>query len=1298
MMWANTGLRMRAIYMPSPGRMIFVLWYNKTTGQSGFDRVVVHAVPWRLARLVLMLKALVAPFVGELVKYHHGAKARDVHNLYVFTQNGKQSEGELLSNELRRWFTQHLKCPFGSRLYRQFAVALSRRLMPGAQRVWRRTQNLVDAQAGHTSQMAEQHYAIEAKDLLRLQEEGVLMYSQISWWWWRIVFQKTPGILTPSELSRGSQAQEILTYSFNDGYGGSRPGFARPVTDQLQDSGLMEQLVERLGKVLRIAGLEDTNGNPVENPPAPPIPVRKISPAQSERAPFIEMLGEHTTLLQTYCMDKDASWTCREQGQALAHIIERRSSLLVVLPTGAGKSVLFGALRYYEQGVTVVVFPLRALLNNQLDAAKKRDPKRPWDRWHSTLDIPAGIVAATMEDLQQPDFRQWCANYVATGRLARIVIDEVHLVPAQDKFRDVMCNLRHLIEGRVPLVGLTATMPPTLEARLRYRLGDPTWQVIRASTQRPNLHLRTAQYETRADALVSLKALVAHYTEKTPRGTGILVIVRSRDDAENIAGELGASYYHSGMSNETRDDVASSWIAGRFKTIVGTSGLGTGIHHPGCRLVIHWDVPHGILNYAQETGRAGRAGDPALCVLLHWGHGRDPKDVDTQGDKPMNVMLKDSKCLRMHSSRFLDGEELTVTCFSDRFALCDRCLTPRALAETRVGKSHDVFARLERPTFLKAGELPDLIDLQADDDQPIPNSQFTAHQASSPLLRPVDDEMELDNQVANPVENEDIDVEGDSDEDREEQRGRAGSDVEMQSVPSQESSDSGLGPYREEYQEPDRGRTPAPMPRNPDWETVRHRKPRKNTMQAHDGPQPRVRQARASQGISYRGPSAAPSSSPQAARYQPQSAPSPPGSPRPAPALVQRSQQSSSAAPPSVPPPTAPHRSQSSAPGPSRSSRSALGVAHRPQHSSSEVPPVVPPLVSRHQPQSPPHRSNSPRPASGVAHRSQHSSEAPPPVSPSTSRHRSQYPAPGQSSSSRSAPGVAYRPQQYSSAVAGPSRSGEFQSRQQPAPDPTSPPEAPPYRRVRQEPTSPTHRRLPSHTANLSASQVLSQAARNLVPMARTGSMVMHDAELAIQRRAAAVDPNQADEEAAGTFSMPNLVALNSVAGNWCTFCLVHNHTWASHTYPRCSRRGGFGNFRMDHIKVNGQTYMSCRGELKIQEKSRICYQCYWPWGVELGHPPPSMDTKNPSCVVKDFMLPICWMILADPALARKLAERFGLDERMISRPREMMRWFAEIHRYDVVWAGVETSVYNMQCVVLWLYFEERGGAIPGYQ
>ncbi|KAG9097293.1 hypothetical protein FRC06_007719, partial [Ceratobasidium sp. 370] len=1260
MMWENTELRMRAIYMPAPGRMIFVLWYNKTTGQTGYDRVVVHAIPWRLARLVLMLKGLVAPFVGELVKYYHGAKARDVHNLYLFTQNGKQSEAEFLSNELRRWFTQHLKCPFGSRLYRQFAVALSRRLMHGAQRVWTRTQNLVDAQAGHTSEMANQHYAIEAKDLLRLAEEGVLMYSQISWWWWRIVFQKSPGILTSSELTRGDEAQAILTHNFTDGYGGARPGFARPVADRLQDSGLMTQLVQRLGKVLQIAGLEDSNGNPVENPPAPPIPLPKAPPAQSERAPFAEILGEHITLLQAYCKDKDASWTCREQGQALAHIIERRSSLLVVLPTGAGKSVLFGALRYYEQGVTVVVFPLRALLNNQLDAANKRDPKRPWQRWHRSLDIPAGIVASTMEDLEHTDFRQWCANYVATGRLARIVIDEVHLVPSQDKFRDVMRNLRPLIEGRVPLVGLTATMPPTLEGRLRDRLGHPTWQVIRAPTQRANLHLRTARYKSRADALLSLKALVARYTEQTPRGTGILIVVRSRAEAEDIAQQLRTSYYHSGMSNETRDEIAASWIAGKFKAIVGTSGLGTGIHHPGCRLVIHWDVPHGILNYAQETGRAGRAGDPALCVLLHWNYSKEPNDTDTQGDRPLDVMLKDSKCMRMHLSRFLDGEELMVTCFSDRFALCGRCLTPRALAETRIGKSHDVFARLEASAFLKAGELPDLIDLGS--NLHAPASQFTPHQASSPLLGPVDNDMEVDSTVDNPDEDAEVDIETTSDEHREDHsrglRGQQGSDTEMQSLPSRESSDSGLGPYQEEYQEPDPGQPPAPMPRNPDWVTVSYRKRRTNTMEAHHESRPPVRQARAREGsIRRRKSSTAPSSSPPAARYQPQSAPSPPGSSRLALGLVRPSQQSSSAAPL----------------------------------------PVSPPMSWR-QPHSPPGPSSSSHPAPRVAHRSQHSSsEAPLPVSLPAARHQPQSSVPVPLSSSRPAPGVGQRPQQYSSAVAGPSGSNASKSQQQPAPGTTSPPAVPVFHRFRQEPTSPTHRRVPSQTATLSASQVLSQAARNLVPMARTGSRVMHDAEMAIQRRTAATDPNQADEEEAGTFSVPNLLALKSVAGNWCTFCLVHNHTWGSHIYRQCGLRGGVGNFRLDHIKVAGQTYMSCRSSLEIKERSRVCYHCLWPWGISLQHPPASLDPKNPSCTVKDFVLPICWMILADAVLAQKLAQRFDLDEGKTSRPREMMAWLGEVNRRDVMWAGVETNVYNAQCVVLWLYFEERGGAIPGY-
>ncbi|KAG8718553.1 hypothetical protein FRC08_005013 [Ceratobasidium sp. 394] len=1206
LMWENTQFRMRGIFMPAPGRMVFVLWYNKTTGQTGFDSVVVHAIPWQLARLVLLLKAVVAPFVGVLTKHMYGTVANNIHNLYVFTRGGKVFEPEVLSQELRRWFMQHLRCPFGVRLYRQFSVAVSRRLMPGSQRIWRRSQNIIDIQAGHTSETADEHYAIEVPDLLRIAEEGVLMYSNVSWWWWRLVLQNTPDFLTQLELTRGDEAKRFLMQQMLGGYGDANPGPGRFVTERLEENtALLRQIADRLGKALQITGLEGSENERTDvtsiTATADPLP-RPPPPGQVAGPTYV--VGDHLSLLRAYCSNWDASWTCRQQGQAMARIIEWSHSLLVVLPTGAGKSVLFGALPYLEGGITVVVFPLRTLLNDQVAAAAKRDPEWPWHVWHSRLELPNGVVVTTMEGVVRDQFTQWCMAQVAAGRLSRIVIDEVHLVPSQERFRAVMLRLRHLVRGRVPIVGLTATMPPALEGRLRHRLGDPTWLIIRAPTQRFNLHLRTAKYVHRDAAFRSLQVLLQRYKREMADKSGILVIVRSQDEATLLADKLKERCYHSGMANEVRDLLAAGWIQGDFKVIIGTSGLGTGIHHPGCRLVIHWGVPHGMLSYAQETGRAGRAGDPALCILMYWTGVREPDRPDIQGDIPMDKMLRDSRCLRIHLSGYLDGEEEVVSCFSDRFALCDRCIIERGISDTRFGRNLEFLARPPARTVLEAGELPpDLIDLHS--ALPIPPAQ----PGSSPLMGPQEDDLPM---------GEALDIEARSDESDVGAAEPQGQDVTMESPISSRAPSPVESPPRQDRVES----LPDPNAGEGEWTVVPYRS-RAGSVAASG------RQAWAPPGAHRRSSSTIPRRS--------QAAPGPSAISRADPSQHRR------------------HQSSSAVAGPSRTSPNTGTAPPAPTS-----PPAIPPYRRHREPPSSPEARRVPsRPADIQTIR----------TSERTVQNQSAAPGP-----SRTAPAARAAP-----------------------PAPTSPPAVPQYRRYREHPSSPQARRQSSRSVDIQPIRALNYAAQNLRPLQRTGSAVTHDSEMAMQRRSAVVDPNQADEDRAGTFSFPNLMALNSVAGNWCSLCLVSGRPWTTHTFRWCDTCRGAGDvFVLEGVRLLGKTFKESRSAIHLPRDETICWFCYWPYGVHRHHPAYNVEERKPRCTVKDFVLPAAWRVLGHPVLAAKVAERFTIDPTVMSDWDQLCRWMGKAFRQGT-WADAPFTIYNAQAVLLWLFYEERQGIVPGY-
>ncbi|KAG9119005.1 hypothetical protein FRC07_006192, partial [Ceratobasidium sp. 392] len=687
--FANAQFRQRNIYMVGPGKMIYVIYYNKTTSQTGYDYITTHAIPWRLARLVLILRGLVAPFATHL--YSKTKKKKRNHQLfYVFAEYGYQITSEQFSDQLCEWFQNTLNAPIRLRLHRQFIIAVQRRYMAAAFEAIRKVlvRNTADSMGGHSTETSEEHYAITAEETKLLKSDTVLKYISVSIWWWRILFGDIDGMLTPIERGDGSgppdefaeiphahsisgqkEALHTLMVSFfKQGAWGRE--IAMYIWEKLRELQLVDAS-PRVGLAAEDAATSD-NGDDAG-------PRYKSIPAERTL-----LQAHHLRLLQLFCKNDDATWTSFEQGQALAHVINRGTSLLIVLPTGAGKSFLFSAMQYYEKAITVVVFPLRALLQDQIRSAMERNPSQPWHIWKPTLSLTTGIVVTSVEKLADPNFQHWCK---AQGKkLSRIAIDECHLVPSSVDFRACMGNLQPIVQSKVPLVCLSATMPPVLEGDLNRCLGNPSWRVIRSGTQRPNLHLRSARYKSKHDGYMGLIDVLDRYLPTLATFEGVLIIARNKEDAKQLGIQLGHPTYHADMTKEERDEVARKWLAGEHQVVIGTSALGTGVHHPHCVLVIHWDVPWGMLAYIQEIGRAGRSGQPALCIVIHW----EPRPVlfgaDNKAYAQMLDMLEDDEgCMREHQSRYNDGRLLVTSCFTGKgFALCDRCLNHMGKAKSKI--------------------------------------------------------------------------------------------------------------------------------------------------------------------------------------------------------------------------------------------------------------------------------------------------------------------------------------------------------------------------------------------------------------------------------------------------------------------------------------------------------------------------------------------------------------------------------------------------------------------------------------
>jgi ATP-dependent DNA helicase RecQ len=298
---------------------------------------------------------------------------------------------------------------------------------------------------------------------------------------------------------------------------------------------------------------------------------------------------------------------------------------LAVMPTGAGKSLCFQLPAMLLDGVTVVVSPLIALMKDQLDGL----PPPVYERatlLNSALDPPE--IQRRTEALGAGEYR---LLYVAPERLAqpglvaalrragvaRMVVDEAHCVSAWGHdFRPDYLTIGAALErlGSPPLLAVTATASPAVRADVGRALGR-SLAVLQTPLFRPNLRYEV-QHEPNADA--KMRALVTLCRE-TPGS--VVVYVNSRQRTEELARVLRqhgvqAAHYHAGLPPEERTAVQDAFMLDRTRVIVATVAFGMGVDKANIRMVVHFSLPESLEAYVQESGRAGRDGRPARCVLL----------------------------------------------------------------------------------------------------------------------------------------------------------------------------------------------------------------------------------------------------------------------------------------------------------------------------------------------------------------------------------------------------------------------------------------------------------------------------------------------------------------------------------------------------------------------------------------------------------------------------------------------------------------------------------------------------------
>ncbi len=311
-----------------------------------------------------------------------------------------------------------------------------------------------------------------------------------------------------------------------------------------------------------------------------------------------------------------------------AEVVERvlsGHSTLAVMPTGAGKSLTYQLPATMLGGTCVVISPLIALMHDQLRSARANGIRAATltsadADWRETQGAyRAGeldLLYVAPERASQPAFRE----FLGAAPLALFAVDEAHCVSEWGHdFRPDYRMLRGLMDAfpDVPRLALTATADSQTRRDVMAQLGIPADGLVLAGFDRPNIRYAI---RLRDNPVRQLAALMAEQP-----GPGI-VYAPTRRKVEDLAEKLGAATgrpvlpYHAGLDPQTRAANQAAFVASEEMVIVATVAFGMGIDKPDVRFVAHVGVPKSIEGYYQETGRAGRDGDPARATMF-WGAG-----------------------------------------------------------------------------------------------------------------------------------------------------------------------------------------------------------------------------------------------------------------------------------------------------------------------------------------------------------------------------------------------------------------------------------------------------------------------------------------------------------------------------------------------------------------------------------------------------------------------------------------------------------------------------------------------------
>jgi superfamily II DNA helicase RecQ len=630
------------------GRVVFITRYHKSQSQFDAPKIIPRFLPWR---------------VGQLVSVYLGYVQRFREHLMVQAQDGGWSD-YLWANASGPWETERLTriiaretaTKLGNRLttldYRHVAITMGRmfvgdRFGQGYKEEVGEVEepemevefeSELELQAGRSEKTGAQRYGVSIDIIKHLSIRSMDIFRSLSEAWHRFL---------------DLESKETKSRKAND----------RKHLRGDSDASVLDQSTAERQTRLRIGNNINHGDKDIEYGEEGIRLRHEIQNIESE------LIGpeEIQRAMQKALGREKVEFRSEQQQTAVKAILAGDTPLVVILPTGGGKSLLFmipACLN--EPGVTIVVAPFRALVNDLVDRLKRTGIDCM--EWKNGETNPAALVVVSADVAGSWSFLAYASLLKRHGLLRRVVIDECHLIFTSSDYRPKLAKLRDLRALGCQMILMTATLPPLLEHELEESMLVRLGRYIRASTVRKNIRYMVQQ--CKKQELIETAVQICRRQRSRMQGQKGVIYCRSRAQCEEMAEELECGFYHAGFID--KEDDLENWLEqGGF--IAATSALGTGVDYQGITFVLHAGMPYGMIDFAQESGRAGRAGEAVDSMVLVGENELDGKEEEGRriDERAMLEFVSTRGCRRGAMSIYLDGEK--AECGDVDGAMCDKC-------------------------------------------------------------------------------------------------------------------------------------------------------------------------------------------------------------------------------------------------------------------------------------------------------------------------------------------------------------------------------------------------------------------------------------------------------------------------------------------------------------------------------------------------------------------------------------------------------------------------------------------------